>query len=158
MTQELMLRRASLADIRAIAAIEKFSFPSPWSRWAFLAELGNTMSRTLVAGPAPPQSWQTWGYIIFWVVAEEMHILNLAVHPRHRRQGIARRLLKEALGQARALRAEVAWLEVRPSNSPALSLYESFGFEEVGKRTGYYQDTEEDALLLALYWTEEGTE
>ena len=90
MTQGLMIRRAGLADIRAIWAIEKVSFPTPWSRWSFLVELGNPVGHTLVAGPASPQRRETWGYIIFWVTGQEMHILNLAVHPRHRRQGIAR--------------------------------------------------------------------
>jgi ribosomal-protein-alanine N-acetyltransferase len=100
-------------------------------------------------------SWQTWGYLIFWVVADEMHILNLAVHPKHRRQGIARRLLAEGLTQARELGANLAWLEVRPSNTPARALYASFGFTEVGRRPQYYDDTSEDALLLTLEWEEE---
>ena len=81
-----------------------------------------------------------------------MHILNLAVHPGHRRRSIARRLLAEALAQARTLGAELAWLEVRPSNLAALALYESFGFRQVGRRPRYYDDTHEDALLLTLDW------
>jgi len=157
MTPGLIIRRAGLADVKAIWAIERQSFPAPWGRWSFVAELGQRASHTLVAGPGPPEPFQVWGYIIFWVVAEEMHILNLAVHPRHRRLGIARRLLQEALNQARTLGAQVAWLEVRPSNIPARQLYESFGFKEAGTRPRYYQDTQEDALLLTLYF-EEGQE
>jgi ribosomal-protein-alanine N-acetyltransferase len=84
-----------------------------------------------------------------------MHILNLAVHPSKRRRGIARRLLSEGLAQARALGAELAWLEVRPSNNAARALYESFGFKEAGRRPGYYDDTQEDALLLTLEWRSE---
>jgi ribosomal-protein-alanine N-acetyltransferase len=99
----------------------------------------------------PPQ---TWGYLIFWVVLDEMHILNLAVHPDHRRRSMARRLLAEGLAQARILGAELAWLEVRPSNFAALGLYKSFGFKEVGRRPRYYDDTQEDALLLTLDWSE----
>ncbi|MEW6658079.1 MAG: ribosomal protein S18-alanine N-acetyltransferase [Thermodesulfobacteriota bacterium] len=146
-----------MTDINGIWAIEKVSFPTPWSRFSFLAELGHSLSHTLVAGPPGPQPWQVWGYLIYWVVAEEMHILNLAVHPQQRRRGLARRLLTASLAQARKLGAQVAWLEVRPSNDPALSLYHSFGFQEVGRRPRYYDDTEEDALLLAFYW-EEGEE
>ena len=108
-----------------------------------------------MAGPPPPQRWQVWAYIIYWVVADEMHILNLAVHPQYRRRGLARRLLSLAMTQARELGAQVAWLEVRPSNDPALSLYHSFGFQEVGRRPRYYEDTQEDALLLTYYWEEE---
>lgn len=157
MSPHLTIRRARLADVKAIGAIERQSFPTPWSRWIFLAELGHPLSHTLVAGPPPPEPWETWGYIIFWVVADEMHLLNLAVHPQRRHRGIARDLLTEALNQARALGAKVAWLEVRPSNQAALHLYESFGFKEVGRRPGYYDDTQEDAILLTRYWEgEEG--
>jgi ribosomal-protein-alanine N-acetyltransferase len=155
MSPHLTIRRARLADVKAIGAIERQSFPTPWSRWIFLAELGHPLSHTLVAGPPPPAPWETWAYIIFWVVADEMHLLNLAVHPQRRHRGIARDLLTEALNQARALGAKVAWLEVRPSNQAALHLYESFGFKEVGRRPGYYDDTQEDAILLTRYWEEE---
>lgn len=152
MTPRLLIRRAGLADVSAMWAIESLSFPTPWSRWSFLSELGHRNSHTLVAGPSPPQPWQTWAYLIFWVVLEEMHILNLAVHPAQRRLGIARRLLSEGLAQARTLGAEIAWLEVRPSNLAARALYESFDFKEVGRRPHYYDDTHEDALLLTLKW------
>ena len=154
----LTIRKARLADIRAIFAIEKESFPTPWSRWTFLAELNQPVSHFLVAGPSPPSPWQLWGYIIFWVVADEMHLLNLAVHPQHRRRGIAWNLLVEALNLARGQGARVAWLEVRPTNTAARTLYESFGFEEVGRRPRYYDDTQEDAILLALEWEEEAGE
>jgi len=152
MSRGLLIRRAGLADVTAIWAIEKVSFPTPWSRWSFLAELGHRNSHTLVAGPPPPHPWQTWGYLIFWVVLEEMHIINLAVHPDYRRRGIARRLLAQGLAQARILGAELAWLEVRPSNRAARALYKSFGFNEVGRRPHYYDDTNEDGLLLTLEW------
>lgn len=158
MTLGLTICRASLADLKTIWIIEKLSFPTPWSRWNFLTELGNPVSHALLAGPGPPHPWKPWGYVIFWVVAQEMHILNLAVHPQHRRQGIGRRLLQEALAYARALGAVTAWLEVRPSNTPARTLYESLGFEEVGTRPQYYTDTQEDAILLALSWEEDEAE
>jgi ribosomal-protein-alanine N-acetyltransferase len=152
MTPPLLIRKARLTDIKAIFDIEKESFPTPWSRWTFLAELSQSLGHFLVAGPSPPSPWQLWGYIISWVVADEMHLLNLAVHPRQRRQGIARTLLSRALNQAREQGARVAWLEVRPSNMAARTLYESLGFKEVGRRPGYYDDTQEDAILLALEW------
>ena len=154
---DLLIRPAGITDINGIWAIEKASFPTPWSRLSFLAELGHSLSHTLVAGPPGPQRRQVWGYLIYWVVADEMHILNLAVHPQYRRRGLARRLLTDAMNHARELGAQVAWLEVRPSNHPALKLYEFFGFKEMGRRPRYYDDTQEDALLLAYYW-EEGEE
>lgn len=155
MTQDLLIRRARLTDMSTIWEIEKLSFPSPWSRWCFLSELSNPVSTTLVAGPPASEPWQVWGYIIFWVAAEEMHILNLAVHPDRRRQGIARALLTEAIRLARLQKAAAAWLEVRPSNHPAQALYESFGFTEVGLRPHYYADTQEHAIIMELVWEEE---
>ena len=155
MSQGLMIRQAALTDVRAIFAIEKESYPTPWSRWTFLAELTQPISYFLVIGPAPPEPWKVWGYIVYWFVADEMHLLNLAVRPDQRRRGIARVLLSEALDRSRNQGAKVAWLEVRPSNAAARALYESFGFKEVGLRPGYYDDTKEDAILLALYWEEE---
>jgi ribosomal-protein-alanine N-acetyltransferase len=152
MTRGLTIREAGLADVPAIWQIEKVSFPTPWTRWSFLMELAQRHSHTLVAGPTPSRPWRTWGYIIFWVVADEMHILNLAVHPQRRRRGLARELLAQALDRARSLGATTAWLEVRPSKAPAPALYASFGFQEVGHRRRYYEDTGEDAIILALSW------
>ena len=152
MTAPPSIRRAGLTDVRSLWEIEKLSYPAPWSLWCFLAEYANSKSTILVAGPPPPGDWETWGYIIYWVVAEEMHLLNLAVHPTHRRRGISRSLLSTALVQARNQGATVVWLEVRPSNRAALALYQSIGFEEVGVRPGYYTDNGEDALIYALFW------
>ncbi len=156
MSPGLTIREAGLTDLKSVFAIEKESFPTPWSRWTFLAELNQSLGHILVAGPSPPLPWELWGYIVFWLVADEMHLLNLAVHPEKRRRGVARFLLQEALRRSRTLGAKAAWLEVRPSNIPALALYASFGFREVGRRPGYYQDTREDAILLVLEWEEEG--
>jgi ribosomal-protein-alanine N-acetyltransferase len=152
MTTPPFIRPAGLTDVRSIWEIEKLSYPSPWSLWCFLAEYANSRSTILVAGPPPPEPWDTWGFAIFWVVADEMHLLNLAVHPAQRRRGISRVLLATALEQARGHGAAVVWLEVRPSNQAALSLYQSFGFEEVGIRRNYYTDNGEDALIYAFSW------
>jgi ribosomal-protein-alanine N-acetyltransferase len=151
MTAAPSIRRAGLTDVRSLWEIEKLSYSFPWSLWCFLAEYAHSKSTILVAGPPPPENWETRGYIIFWLVADEMHLLNLAVHPTHRRQGISRSLLTAALNQAYTQGAAVAWLEVRPSNQAALSLYQSFGFKEVGVRPGYYTDNGEDALIYAFY-------
>lgn len=154
MTRKFSIRKAGMWDIPAIFAIEKESFPTPWSRLTFLAELNQPVSHFLVIGPSPPAPREIWGYIIFWVAADEMHLLNLAVHPKQRRRGLARVLLTAGLDRARTLGVKVAWLEVRPSNAAARALYESFGFKEVGLRPQYYDDTNEDAILLALHWEE----
>ena len=104
MTASPFIRRAGLTDVRSLWEIEKVSFPSPWSLWCFLAEYANSKSTILVAGPPPPEPWETWGYVIYWILADEMHLLNLAVHPDQRRRGIARSLLTAALTRL-ALRA-----------------------------------------------------
>lgn len=151
MTQELRIRPATFADVRAIWKIETLSFPNFWSRWCFYAELANPLSTTLVACPAVAAR-KVLGYLIYWVAAEEMHILNLAVHPEWRRRGVAKALLNQGLARARAQGALVAWLEVRPSNAAALALYGDFGFLQVGLRPRYYEDTGEDAVIMVLDW------
>ncbi len=157
MTGEFRIRPAGFADVKAIHRIETLSFLTRWSRWSFYSELLNPLSTTLVATPAGDPS-RVVGYLVYWVAAGEMHILNLAVHPHWRRRGVARLLLTAGLGRARGQGARTAWLEVRPSNRPALALYESLGFVPVGRRPGYYEDTGEDALILELALAPEETE
>jgi ribosomal-protein-alanine N-acetyltransferase len=84
------------------------------------------------------------------VVADEMHVHNVAIEPAARRQGLARALLEEALFTAREAHVRVAHLEVREGNQPALALYAGLGFEVAGRRPGYYESPREDALLLRL--------
>ncbi len=142
------LEPLTAADLDEVLAIERASFPSPWSRGAFLYELRqNPVARSWVArgsGSAP----SILGYLCLWEVPPEIHITNLAVHPAWRRQGVARALLGAILEDARRRRLTVAHLEVRPTNAEARSLYEGLGFRVVGRRKGYYFDTGEDALLM----------
>lgn len=90
------------------------------------------------------------GYLCLWFVVDEVHITNLAVHPSHRRRGVARALMATILGRYRAEGATRAILEVRPSNHEAQRLYESFGFRTVGRRKAYYFDNGEDALVMEV--------
>jgi ribosomal-protein-alanine N-acetyltransferase len=92
------------------------------------------------------------GYLCRWLVADEVHILNVAVHPDRRRHGIGQLLMREALREARACAAEAVTLEVRRSNTGARRLYEGLGFEEVGVRRNYY-GRGEDALIMRLVLT-----
>jgi ribosomal-protein-alanine N-acetyltransferase len=133
------------ADLDEVVAIERASFSMPWSRGAFLYEMEqNQVARCLVMRDAA----RVVAYVCVWEVADELHVTNIAVHPRERRRGFGRQLLGAVLGDAgrRALRIVV--LEVRPSNAEAIALYESFGFRVVGRRRGYYYDTGEDALVM----------
>lgn len=146
----MLITPATAADVAAIVAIEQQSFTSPWPCQFFQAELAQPHSRTLVARLLPHQGGEILGYIIFWLLLDELHILNLAISPAWRRQGLARRLLQEAFRQAQAHGCQSAWLEVRPSNQPARQLYASFGFRQVMTRKRYYEDTGEDAIILML--------
>jgi ribosomal-protein-alanine N-acetyltransferase len=136
------------ADLDEVLAIERISFPTPWSRGAFLYEMRqNPAARCWVARGAPPAP-SVLGYLCLWEISPEIHITNLAVHPEWRRQGIARALLTATLEDARRRGLTLALLEVRPNNAEALGLYEGLGFQIVGRRKGYYFDTGEDALLM----------
>jgi ribosomal-protein-alanine N-acetyltransferase len=136
------------SDLDEVLAIERVSFPTPWSRAAFLYELQqNPLSRCWVArGSGAP--WPVLGYLCLWEIPPELHITNIAVRPDVRRRGIARALLGAILDDARGRRLTLAFLEVRPTNSEARHLYEALGFQVVGRRQGYYFDTGEDALLM----------
>jgi ribosomal-protein-alanine N-acetyltransferase len=136
------IRAASSADLTAIAEIERACFPDPWSLEAFRAHLRDVF---LVAHDGDRLA----GYAIAWTVTPEAEILNLAVAPAVRRRGTGRALLAAllaALGQRVVRRV---FLEVRVSNRAAASLYAGAGFQEVGRRRGYYEHPREDALILA---------
>ena len=90
------------------------------------------------------------GFLLAWSVADELHLLELASHPEHRRLGFARQLLSALLVYAREQHKRLVLLEVRRSNLAATALYESFGFETTGVRRGYYSDTGEDALEMRI--------
>jgi ribosomal-protein-alanine N-acetyltransferase len=137
----------SLEDLDAVLAIERASFTTPWSRAAFRYELlQNRVARCLVVRA----DREVVGYLCLWEIGHEIHITNLAVHPGFRRQGIARTLLGDTLEEARRSGVEQVFLEVRPTNREARALYESFGFEVIGRRKGYYFDTGEDALVMEV--------
>ena len=135
-------------DLAEILEIERDSFPTPWSSELFRSEMTNSISRTLVGKVV-----QTWGrpvvgYVVFWRVADEIHLHNIAVRRDQRKCGIASRLLSKVIRDCRPEGARFVTLEVRHSNLPAQKLYESFGFSVRGVRRGYYTDTGEDALIM----------
>ncbi len=138
------------ADLDQILAIEEGSFVTPWSRNCFLEELHSRLSKMFVARTTGGGERRVAGYLCAWFVAEEVHILNLACHPGFRRRKAATGLLAHCLHRAGADGMQWAYLEVRRSNDQALSLYSKFGFKPVGLRKGYYTDTREDAIVMAL--------
>ncbi len=147
------------ADIPAVVAIDRRSFPVPWSERSYRFELlENPAALLLVAEATGDPGRLVVGYVGLWLLGEEAHISTLAVDPGYRRRGIGRQLLQAALDRATAAGAQAVTLEVRVSNAPAIALYRSFGFRQVGVRRGYYRDNREDALLMTWYREEAAQE
>jgi [ribosomal protein S18]-alanine N-acetyltransferase len=145
MTEDLALAPMTLADLDEVLEIERLSFKTPWSRAAFRYEIvQNRVARCVVVRAEGAIA----GYLCLWEIGHEIHVTNLAVHPHRRGQGLARALLHAMLEDARSRGVTLAFLEVRPSNTEALGLYESLGFSVIGRRKGYYFDTGEDALVM----------
>ncbi len=140
------LRPASPRDLEAIFFIERQCFPSPWSSTLFFYELKKPYACLWVL----EQDQKILGYICFWLIADEVHLANLAVVPEARRQGRASFMLEVMLRYAKRKGAQRVLLEVRENNQAAQALYAKFGFKLDGRRKGYYNDTGEDALLLSL--------
>jgi len=135
-----------LADLDEVMAIERTSFRHPWSSRFFLEELQVACARSVLA----EINGKIIGYVLFWLLPEEVDIHNIAVHTEFRRQGIGHVLLQQVAEQARSRNSSRITLEVRVSNLPAQKLYKSMGFVSKGLRKGYYSDDGEDALMMAL--------
>ena len=127
-----------------VAELEKRCFPDPWSEKSIVSELSNKLALWLVA----EEDGRVAGYIGSQTCCDESDMMNVAVHPDHRRLGIAEALVV-ALCDALTEQGSVSLtLEVRTSNEPAKALYEKLGFEQVGRRPNYYRNPKEDALIL----------
>jgi ribosomal-protein-alanine N-acetyltransferase len=152
----LILEPGTVQHLDAIMRVEESSFSAPWTRRMFEVELtDNPFARFLTAHieNAPQlheKSHSLVGYVCFWIVFEELRMMNLAVSPHVRHRGIGRWLLQQALTMGRKQGARRALLEVRVSNQPAVALYEHAGFSRSGIRTKYYTNPIEDAVLMEL--------
>jgi ribosomal-protein-alanine N-acetyltransferase len=134
-----------LRDLDAIERIEKASYPTPWSRSMFVSELAKPSSLSLGAVSA---EGELAGYLILSRYVDAWHVMNVAVAPGHRRQGIASTLLERLFDLTRNDARRRYTLEVRVSNAAAIRLYERFGFSSHGVRPGYYTDNREDAVIM----------
>jgi ribosomal-protein-alanine N-acetyltransferase len=138
-------------DLPAVIELEKIAFRNPWSPELLRRELSHEWSTILLAEePAPGGQFRLLGFLIYWIVHDELHILNVATAPEHRRRGVARAVLTAALAHGRARKCTLVTLEVRRNNEGALNLYRSFGFRAVGIRPNYYVDEGEDAIVMVL--------
>jgi len=141
-------------DLPGVQVIERYSFPTPWSMRAFLSEITeNDCAHYLVIR----RKQQVVGYIGVWIILDEGHITNIAVHPAWRRKGLGTRLLTAIFDYAYQRGVRRLTLEVRVSNHGAQSLYEKLGFKRVGIRPGYYLDNNEDAVIMWKELTENET-
>lgn len=151
---EVVMRFMKKDDIPQIVTIESCSFPSPWSQQAFLNELQNKFAVYFVA----IHDGRLVGYAGMWLFAGEAHVTTIAVHPDFRRRGLGKMLMQTLIGYARGQGADTMVLEVRPSNIPAINLYNSLGFRNIGWRKNYYIETREDALVMMCNLGQESQE
>ena len=142
MNTPLDIRRLTYADLPQVIAIERRSFPTPWSLAMFVLELSKPSGVCLAAR----RDGRMVGYMVCSRYDVVWHVMNVAVDPEQRRRGIATRLLERLLERV-APDAHLT-LEVRRSNDGAIALYERFGFRSAGVRRRYYQDNGEDALVM----------
>ena len=138
-------------DLDQVLAIERESFQSPWSKASFEAELGKSYGDLRVVRlKEGDHDGLVLGYICFWLVADELQITNLAVHPEYRHRSIGWQLLLHAFQLGHEAGARLAVLEVDRSNRAARALYEKIGFMVVHKRPCYYPESREEGLVMEL--------
>jgi ribosomal-protein-alanine N-acetyltransferase len=126
--------------------VENASFDDPWAEEVFEAELRHSWSRCMVLEEEATS--RLLGHVVFWTVADEVHLLNLAVHPEARSRKLGRHLVSYVIQTARENRARFITVEVRDSNAVARGLYEGMGFKKVGVRPCYYASDGEDAVIM----------
>ena len=162
-------RPMTLEDVSRVHEIDVLSFSMPWTERSYRFEL--TENRHAVpwvveiypadaaqaagqmeytGAETPVLQAEIVGMIVTWVIIDEAHVATIAIHPDHRGQGLGRKLLALGLLAAYERGARLAYLEVRRSNQVAQTLYHQFGFYVAGERLRYYQDNNEDALLMTL--------
>jgi len=141
--EALEIRRLTYADLPQVVAIERRSFTTPWSLAMFVLELSKPSGICLAARRAG----KILGYLVCSRYDVVWHLMNVAVDPRLRREGVATALIERLFAIADGPGAQYT-LEVRASNAAAIRLYERFGFRAVGRRRGYYHDNREDAVIM----------
>ena len=143
------IKPMSKDDVEDVISIEKLAYGDHhWSKDSFMAELSNELAHYYSAFN---DEGKLIAYCGTWQILEEAHITNIAVSPEYRRKHIGEALLKTAVDNCYKNMVKFITLEVRVSNTPAIALYEKYGFKSLGVRKGYYQDNNEDALIM---WTE----
>ena len=150
-TAQILIRKMNFDDLPVVLQIDRMSFPMPWPERSYRYELTkNPASNLLVAEIDGVTPSEVIGFIGCWLIADEVHISTIAVHPYYRRQGVGEKLLFTVLDWAVDQGAQIATLEVRISNQIAIDLYKKQGFIIERKKIGYYRDNNEDAYQMIL--------
>jgi len=155
------VRRMREGDLPAVRAIETLSFANPWSDNTFRGEIQNTSISSpmvVVRRPGDPlvadnpvvADGEVVAYIVYWQIRDDVQINNVAVHPDHRGLGLGEAMIRFAIAKVRAAGAGFVTLEVRQSNTAAVTLYKKLGFEILGTRKNYYTKPDEDAHVMGL--------
>ena len=143
MNDNVEIRRLTYSDLPHVIAIERRAFPTPWSLSMFVLELSKPSGICLAA----VQNGRLVGYLVCSRYDTVWHLMNVAVDPARRREGIASTLMTHLFDRADRPHEQYT-LEVRESNDAAIALYERFGFRGAGHRRAYYHDNREDALIM----------
>ena len=150
----LLIRWMFAEDIPMVCELERQIFPSPWPYESFIYELYNRNNNISIVGQIQNQ---VIAYAVSYLVVDEVHISNLAVAPNYQRLKIGETLLWISLQMSREKKSRIAHLEVRKNNLTAIALYQKYGFQVVGVRKNYYQNENEDALLMSCNLATEST-
>jgi len=145
---EFKLRPMLIEDIPRIVEIEKESFPTPWSPYAFSCEIRDNEFAYYLVVTDDGDGKRIYGYGGMWIIVDEAHITNIAVAKASRGQALGEFLMNGLIALAYSKRVSRMTLEVRVSNKTAQKLYEKLDFKSAGIRPGYYIDTNEDAIIM----------
>lgn len=144
----MTIEKMNDSHVSQVAQLEAICFSNPWSEKSVASELTNKLALWLVA----VEDDRVAGYIGSQTVLDETDMMNVAVHPDFRRQGVGEALIIQLAEYLKAMGSHCLTLEVRASNAPAIHLYEKLGFCEIGRRKNYYRNPREDALILRKEW------
>ena len=142
--QEVILRKMEAADVDDVVEIEELSFARPWTRESIAGEVVNKAAFYTVA----ESGGRVIAYAGAWLVIDEAHITNVAVHPDFRGKGIGEAVTRELIRLCAGVDIKLMYLEVRVSNKAAISLYKKLGFKILSVRKKYYEDNGEDAFVM----------
>lgn len=147
----IYIKAMETSHIKELVLIEKACFSKPWTQEGFFAELRNDTAKFYVA----LYEEKAVGYMGIYIICDEGYVANIAVMPEYRRQGIAGRLIENAVQVCKNGGASFLSLEVRVSNNAAVALYEKYGFKKVGERKNFYSAPKENAYIMTLNLTED---